>query len=87
MEARTVIVSGASKTYSWTGGRLGWAVFPTADEAQVFKNLNINYISCVPPYNQMGAKLAMPVVEQFYGMKEFAFEDPDGYTITIAQKM
>lgn len=59
MEARTVIVSGASKTYSWTGGRLGWAVFPTADEAQVFKNLNINYISCVPPYNQMGAKLAI----------------------------
>jgi len=24
---------------------------------------------------------------QFYGMKEFDFEDVDGYTITIAQKM
>ena len=59
MEARTVIVSGVSKTYSWTGGRVGWAVFPTADEAQIFKNLNINYFSCVPPYNQMGAKLAI----------------------------
>jgi aspartate/methionine/tyrosine aminotransferase len=59
MESRTVIVSGASKTYSWTGGRLGWAVFPTADEAQVFKNLNINYFSCVPPFAQMGAKLAI----------------------------
>lgn len=59
MEERTVIVSGASKTYSWTGGRLGWAIFPTTDEAQLFKNLNINYFSCVPPFNQMGAKVAI----------------------------
>lgn len=59
MEQRTVIVSGVSKTYSWTGGRLGWAVFPTAREAEVFKNLNINVYSCLPPYNQMGAKLAI----------------------------
>ena len=34
-----------------------------------------------------GAKISMPVTDQFYGMKEFAFEDPDGYTITIAQKV
>jgi uncharacterized glyoxalase superfamily protein PhnB len=33
-----------------------------------------------------GAKISMPVTDQFYGMKEFAFEDVDGYTITIAQK-
>lgn len=59
MEARTVIVSGVSKSYSWTGGRIGWAVFPTAEEAAVFKNLNINYFSCVPAYNQMGAKVAL----------------------------
>ena len=59
MEERTVIVSGVSKSYSWTGGRLGWAVFPTAEEAAVFKNLNINYYSCFPVYNQMGAKMAI----------------------------
>jgi lactoylglutathione lyase len=34
-----------------------------------------------------GANISMPVTEQFYGMKEFAFEDQDGYTITIAEKM
>lgn len=34
-----------------------------------------------------GAKISMPVTEQFYGMREFAFEDEDGYTITIAQRM
>ena len=59
MEERTVIVSGVSKSYSWTGGRVGWAVFPTAEEAAVFKNLNINYFSCIPAYNQMGAKVAL----------------------------
>lgn len=59
MAERTIIVSGASKTYSWTGGRLGWAVFPTAEEAAVFKNLNINVYSCLPAYNQMGAKVAI----------------------------
>jgi aspartate/methionine/tyrosine aminotransferase len=59
MAERTVIVGGVSKTYSWTGGRIGWAVFPTAEEAAVFKNLAINYYSCMPVYNQMGAKLAI----------------------------
>lgn len=59
MEARTIIVSGVSKSFSWTGGRIGWAVFPTAEEADLFKNLNINYFSCVPAYNQMGAKIAL----------------------------
>jgi lactoylglutathione lyase len=34
-----------------------------------------------------GAKISMPITDQFYGMKEFAFGDSDGYTITIAQKM
>jgi uncharacterized glyoxalase superfamily protein PhnB len=34
-----------------------------------------------------GAKISMPVTDQFYGMREFAFEDGDRYTVTIAQKM
>jgi aspartate/methionine/tyrosine aminotransferase len=59
MEQRTIMVSGVSKSYSWTGGRVGWAVFPTVEEALIFKNLNINYYSCISPYNQMGAKVAI----------------------------
>ena len=59
MAERTIIASGASKSYSWTGGRIGWAVLPTAKEALVFKTLNINYFSCVAGYNQMGAKIAI----------------------------
>ncbi len=59
MAERTIIVGGVSKSYAWTGGRLGWAVLPTVEEAQIQKNLNINYFSCVPAYNQMGAKMAL----------------------------
>lgn len=63
MSRRTIIVGGVSKSYCWTGGRVGWAVFPTAEEAAVFKNLNINYYSCVPAYNQLGAAYAIRALE------------------------
>ncbi len=59
MTERTIIISGASKSFSWTGGRIGWAAFPTVEEAAIFKNLNINYFSCVPPYNQEGARVGL----------------------------
>ena len=32
-------------------------------------------------------KIAMPLVTQFYGMREFAIEDPDGYVITFAERV
>lgn len=59
MAERTIIAGGVSKSFAWTGGRVGWAVFPTTEEALVFKNLNINYFSCIPAYNQMGAAVAL----------------------------
>jgi aspartate/methionine/tyrosine aminotransferase len=59
MEKITIPVSGASKSFSWTGGRIGWTLFPTSEEAEVFRNLNINYLSCIPPYNQEGARIAL----------------------------
>ncbi|HSM59505.1 MAG TPA: aminotransferase class I/II-fold pyridoxal phosphate-dependent enzyme [Longimicrobiales bacterium] len=55
MEARTIIASGVSKTYAWTGGRVGWAVYPTVEEAMVHRRLAINYFASIPPYNQWGA--------------------------------
>ena len=33
-----------------------------------------------------GAKVTMPLKDQFYGMREFAFEDPEGWVITIAER-
>jgi aspartate/methionine/tyrosine aminotransferase len=59
MERRTIVVSGVSKSFAWTGGRVGWAAFPTVEEAEQFKNFNINSISCLPGYNQEGARLGL----------------------------
>jgi aspartate/methionine/tyrosine aminotransferase len=59
MEDITILVSGASKSFSWTGGRIGWALFPTVEEAEIFRNLNINYFSCIPAYNQEGARIGI----------------------------
>ena len=59
MEKITILVSGASKSFSWTGGRIGWALFPTAEEAEIFRNLNIDSFSCIPAYNQEGARLGI----------------------------
>ena len=70
MEERTILVSGVSKTFSWTGGRVGWAVLPTAEEAAHFKNLNINYISCVPAYNQMGARIGLESADSRPGIRK-----------------
>ena len=55
MESRTIIASGCSKTYSWTGGRVGWAVYPTAREAQMARRLSINHFASISPYNQWAA--------------------------------
>ena len=59
MAGHTIVASGVSKSYAWTGGRVGWAVFPTEEEAQAFRNLNINYFSCVSGANQEAARFAL----------------------------
>ena len=76
MGNRTILVSGASKSYSWTGGRIGWALFPTVEEAEIFRNLNINYFSCIPPYNQEGARVALesPLSEEAIRQMVEAFQ-------------
>lgn len=33
------------------------------------------------------AKVVMPLTDQFYGMREFAILDPDGYLVTFAQRI
>lgn len=52
MEERTVLASGHSKGFAMTGWRLGWAVLPTVEEAAIFTRININIMSCVPPFLQ-----------------------------------
>ena len=52
MPERTILASGHSKGFAMTGWRLGWAVLPTEEEAAIFKRININIMSCVPPFLQ-----------------------------------
>jgi len=52
MQNKTILVSGHSKSFAMTGWRLGFAVLPTKEEADIFTNLNINIISCTPPFTQ-----------------------------------
>ncbi|MBB4636047.1 pyridoxal phosphate-dependent aminotransferase [Longimicrobium terrae] len=70
MESRTILSSGCSKTYAWTGGRVGWAVYPTVREAQVARRLSINHFASIPPYNQWAAvealtsPLSIPAIQE-----------------------
>lgn len=59
MAERTVIVSGHSKSYAMTGWRLGYALLPSVEEAKVFRQLNINIISCTPPFIQEAGRVAL----------------------------
>jgi aspartate/methionine/tyrosine aminotransferase len=72
MAQRTILVSGASKSFAWTGGRIGWALFPTKEEADLFRNLNINYFSCIPAYNQEGVRLGLESREVAKVVREMA---------------
>ncbi|HEX4941142.1 MAG TPA: aminotransferase class I/II-fold pyridoxal phosphate-dependent enzyme, partial [Actinomycetota bacterium] len=58
MADRTVLISGHSKGFAMTGWRLGWALLPTVEEAAVFTRLNINTVSCVPPFIQEAGRAA-----------------------------
>jgi aspartate/methionine/tyrosine aminotransferase len=59
MAEKTILVSGHSKSYAMTGWRLGYAVLPTVEEAMVFRQLNINIISCTPPFIQEAGREAL----------------------------
>ena len=77
MADKTVIASGHSKSYAMTGWRLGYAVLPTVEEADVFRQLNINIISCTPPFIQEAGRLALESKEVAAVVKDMtkAFEE------------
>lgn len=72
MASKTIISSGMSKSFAWTGGRIGYAVLPSIEEAQMFKTMNINYFSCVPPYNQQGSREALENPQSAQWMQQMA---------------
>ncbi|MEW6265096.1 MAG: aminotransferase class I/II-fold pyridoxal phosphate-dependent enzyme [Thermodesulfobacteriota bacterium] len=59
MARNTILVSGHSKSYAMTGWRLGYAILPTVEEMLVFRQLNINIVSCTPPFIQEAGREAL----------------------------
>ena len=83
MADRTVLASGHSKGFAMTGWRLGWAVLPTAEEAGVFTRLNINTVSCVPPFIQEAGRVAYESPESLAATGDMvrAFEERRGRVV------
>jgi aspartate/methionine/tyrosine aminotransferase len=55
---RTVLLDGFSKAHAMTGWRLGYAVLPEA-LVEPFVRLNVNSVSCVPPFVQAAGIAAL----------------------------
>ncbi len=89
MPERTVLVSGLSKGFAMMGWRLGWAVLPTAQEAAVFKQININTISCVPPFLQEAGRVAYEHPDTGGAVKEMvaAFEERRNWVVPALERI
>jgi lactoylglutathione lyase len=63
----------------------GVAARPSGGTATLFFS-----VSDVDPLHEAvapHARVVMPLKTQFYGMREFAIEDPDGHILTFAQRV
>jgi lactoylglutathione lyase len=70
---------GAIKEYPAFGGKPIGATGTMYIEVEGVDALHDRLKATVP--------IVMPLVTQFYGMREFAIEDPDGYVITFAERV
>jgi lactoylglutathione lyase len=71
--------AGAIKEYPGFGGKPIGATGTMYIEVEGVDALHDRLKPAVP--------IVMPLLTQFYGMREFAIEDPDGYVITFAQRV
>ena len=49
--------------------------------------IEVTGVDAVHDHVKARAKVIMPLVTQWYGLREFAIEDPDGYVITFAERV
>ena len=72
-------LAAAVKEYPGVGGR------PIGATGTLF--IEVDGVDALHDRLKPGVKVVMPIVTQFYGMREFAIEDPDGYVITFAERV
>ena len=70
--------AGAVKEYPGFAGR------PIGATGTLF--IEVTGIDALHDRLQPVVKMVMPIETKFYGMREFAIEDPDGYVITFAER-
>ena len=89
MGAKTIIASGHSKGFAMTGWRLGYAVLPTAEEAVLFRQLNINAISCVPPFIQEAGRVALesPASQPIIDRMVAAFQERRDWVVAALNRI
>ena len=71
--------AGAVKEYP------GFAGKPIGATATLF--IEVNGVNALHDRLDLRVKVVMPIETKFYGMREFAIEDPDGYVITFAERV
>jgi lactoylglutathione lyase len=71
--------AGAIKEYPAFGGK------PIGATGTMY--IEVEGVDALHDRLQPTVPIVMPLVTQFYGMREFAIEDPDGYVITFAQRV
>jgi len=69
----------ATKEYPGFGGK------PIGATATMF--IEMTGVDALHQQLKPRAKIVMPIETKFYGMREFAIEDPDGYVITFAERV
>ena len=71
--------AGAVKEYPAFGGK------PTGATGTLF--IEVEGVDALHDRLEPIVKIVMPIETKFYGMREFAIEDPDGYVITFAERV
>src|SRR6202049_4431062 len=65
MRERTIVINGMSKTYSVTGGRVGWAIAPAKATAAIRKVHDFLTVGAAAPLQQAGA-MALKSPDSYY---------------------
>ena len=71
--------AGAVKEYP------GFAGKPIGATGTLF--IEVDGVNALHDRLELRVKVVMPIETKFYGMREFAIEDPDGYVITFAERV
>ena len=71
--------AGAVKEYP------GFAGKPIGATGTLF--IEVEGVNALHDRLKASVKVVMPIETKFYGMREFAIEDPDGYVITFAERV